>query len=56
MYIGSTYLYLDFMQPSAKAPASWMTLEKYENCENFYQNMVAKHNKIKLFHRKHETA
>ncbi len=50
MYIGSTNLYLDFLKYNTKAP-NWNTAEKYENCENFYQHMVVRHNRRKLFHR-----
>ncbi|ROR23988.1 hypothetical protein EDD66_112119 [Mobilisporobacter senegalensis] len=51
MYIGSTSLYLDFIKYNTKVPASWITSEKYENCEDFYHSLVAK-NKRKLFFRK----
>ncbi len=52
MYISSTNLYLDFMKYNTAVPASWIASEKYENCENFYQYMVVKNKKIKLFHKK----
>ncbi|MDF2587188.1 MAG: hypothetical protein K0S41_1029 [Anaerocolumna sp.] len=52
MYIGNTSLYLDFIKSNNKVPESWIALEKYENCENFYQSIVEKHNKPKLFHRR----
>jgi hypothetical protein len=52
MYIGSTNLYLDIMKSNTKVPASWMTSEKYENCEDFYKYMVVKHNSLKFLHRK----
>ncbi|QHQ61539.1 hypothetical protein Ana3638_12760 [Anaerocolumna sedimenticola] len=52
MYIGSTNLFLDIVKSSTKVPASWITSEKYENCEGFYQYMAGKHNRLKLFQRK----
>ena len=52
MYIGSTYLYLDSMKYNNKVPASWIALEKYENCENFYQQMAERNNRLKVFHKK----
>lgn len=55
MYIGSTNLYLDLMKYNTKEPASWITSERYENCENFYQHMVVKHNRLRFFHKKNQT-
>ncbi|WOO38132.1 MULTISPECIES: hypothetical protein [Clostridia] len=52
MYIGSTNLYLDLIDYNTKAPASWITSERYENCENFYQHLVVKQGRPKLFHKK----
>lgn len=52
MYIGSTNLYLDLIEYNTKAPASWIASERYDNCENFYQHMVVKQNKRRLFHKK----
>lgn len=52
MYIGSTNLYLDLMKFNTKEPASWIRSERYENCENFYTHVVAKHNKFRLFRKK----
>jgi hypothetical protein len=52
MYIGSTNLYLDLIKYNTKAPVSWVTSENYENCENFYQYMVARRSRPKFFQRK----
>lgn len=54
MYIGSTNIYVDLTKYNTNVVPSWITLEKYENCENFYQHMVEKHNTLKLFHRKNK--
>lgn len=56
MYIGSTNLYLDLMEYNTKAPASWIASEKYDNCENFYQHIVSKQNKHRLFHKKDDSS
>lgn len=53
MNIGSN-LYLDLMKYNTKAPASWITSEKYENCEDFYRSMVVKHSKLRLFHKRNK--
>jgi hypothetical protein len=52
MYIGSTNLYLDIIKYNTNVQPSWFTTEKYENCENFYQNVVVSHSPQKLFHKK----
>ncbi|WMJ89108.1 hypothetical protein [Anaerocolumna sp. MB42-C2] len=52
MYIGSTNLYLDIVKANTKVPASWMTSEKYENCEGFSQIMAGRHNRLRLFQKK----
>lgn len=52
MYINSTNLFLDIIKYNTKVPASWITSEKYENCENFYQNITTKPNRMKFFHKK----
>ncbi|MGN6712440.1 hypothetical protein SAMN02745136_00728 [Anaerocolumna jejuensis DSM 15929] len=55
MYIGSTNLYLNLPEYDTKAPASWITSEKYDNCENFYQHLVVKQTKHRLFHKKNDS-
>ncbi len=55
MYIGSTNLYLNLSEYDTKAPASWITSEKYDNCENFYQHLVVKQNKHRLFHKRNDS-
>jgi len=54
MYIGSTNLYLDQVKYNNNVQASWITSEKYENCENFYEHIVVRNNKSKLFHKKNK--
>lgn len=56
MYVGSTNLYLDLMKFNTKEPASWITNERYENCENFYNHMVVKHNKFRLFRKNNQSS
>lgn len=56
MYIGSTNLYLDQVKYNNNVQASWITSEKYENCENFYEHIVVRNNKSKFFHKKNKNA
>lgn len=55
MYIGSTNIYLNVPAYDTKAPASWITSEKYDNCENFYQHMAVKQSKRNFFHKKNDS-
>lgn len=52
MYIDSTNLFLNIITYNTKAPASWITSEKYEYCEDFYQSITTKPSRMKLFHKK----
>ncbi len=52
MYINSTNLSLNLPEYNTSASSSWISSEKYYNCDNFfyYMNMLQK--KRKLFRRK----
>jgi hypothetical protein len=54
MYIGSTYYYMDTLKNRDNIQPSWDVSEKYENCENFYQQITGEDNKNKFFHKKNK--
>ncbi len=51
MYINSTNLALDLPEYNTKVPSSWITSEKYYNCDYFFNYMNNLKKKRKLFHK-----
>jgi len=52
MYIGSTNISFNSSVYNANVMPSWITSEKYYNCENFYNQITTKQKKRKLFTKK----
>ena len=54
MYIGSTNISFDLSDYKSDITPSWITSEKYYNCENFYSHSKVNHNKFRLFRKRKE--